>query len=322
MDLRLGVDIGGTNTCAGVVDSHGQVVFKDSFATRDYPCADAYADALSASIQKLIRLAETSLGIQSICWKGLGIGAPNGNILNGSIVDPPNLKFKGTTPLVAMLQQRLDLNSIVLTNDANAAAVGEHVYGAAQNYADFIMITLGTGLGSGIFVNHQLVYGNNGLAGELGHMTVVPHGRYCGFGRRGSLENYCSANGIRRTFFERMAERGAETSLDHLPVAAITAQLIAEAAQAGDATAQETMQLTGTMLGAALASVALFTSPAAFFLFGGPVQAGTILLDPLRRAFEHHLVPTYKESIEIIESALPPGEAAILGAAALVDQAD
>ena len=259
--------------------------------------------------------------MQSIGWQGLGIGAPNGNFLNGSIVDPPNLKFKGTTPLVQMLQKRLDLKSIVLTNDANAAAVGEHVYGAAQDYSDFIMITLGTGLGSGVFVNHELVYGNNGMAGELGHMTAVPNGRYCGFGRRGSLENYCSANGIRRTYCEKIAERGCPTSLYHLPVAAITARLISEAAQAGDATAQETMNLTGTLLGEALASFALFTSPAAFFLFGGPVQAGAILMDPLRRAFEHHLVPTYKKSIDIIESALPPGEAAILGAAALLDQA-
>ena len=322
MNLRLGVDIGGTNTCAGVVDSNGQVLYKDHFPTADYQDAAAYADALAASVRNLIQLTKTSLKSESICWQGLGVGAPNGNFLNGSIVDPPNLKFKGTTPLVAMLHERLDLESIVLTNDANAAAVGEHVYGAAQTYSDFIMITLGTGLGSGVFVHNKLVYGNNGMAGELGHMTVVPNGRYCGFGRRGSLENYCSANGIRRTFFERMAERGSATSLDHMPLAAITAKLIAEAAQAGDATAQETMQLTGTLLGEALASFALFTSPAAFFLFGGPVQAGSILLDPLRHAFESHLVPTCKNSIQIIESALPPGEAAILGAAALLDQAD
>lgn len=322
MNLKLGVDIGGTNTCAGVVNAQGQVLFKEHFATGDYQDADSYADALASSVKKLIHETEASMEMQSICWQGLGIGAPNGNFLNGSIVDPPNLKFKGTTPLVQMLQKRLDLKSIVLTNDANAAAVGEHVYGAAQDYSDFIMITLGTGLGSGVFVNNQLVYGHNGMAGELGHMTTVPNGRYCGFGRRGSLENYCSANGIRRTFFEKMAERGRPTALDHLPVAAITAKLIAEAAQAGDATAQETMDLTGTLLGEALASFALFTSPAAFFLFGGPVQAGAILMDPLRRAFECHLLPTYKKSIEIIESALPPGEAAILGAAALLDQAD
>ena len=316
--LTLGADIGGTNTRIGVVSPDGEVICTETFSTSAYSEAELYADVMAQAAEAAMLQAAEMLGDAEIEWAGLGIGAPNGNFHSGAIEEPPNLNFKGITPLVALMEARLDLPRIALTNDANAAALGEHIYGAAQNFSDFIMITLGTGLGSGIFVNNQLVYGSNGFAGELGHMTVVPNGRYCGFNRRGSLENYCSATGIRRTFFEMLAQHGGTSALDHKTIAEITAKDIADAAIAGDAISVATMDFTGRMLGEALASIALVTSPAAFFLFGGPVQAGDILLEPTRLAFEQHLIPTYKGTIQIVESALPPGEAALLGAAALL----
>lgn len=316
MIASIGVDIGGTNTCIGVVTPDGVVHDRAQFRTDEYIDGAAFADRLAEVVRALMTSHMAKAG--ECDWAGLGIGAPNGNYLSGSIEEPPNLRFKGMTPLVALLTERLDLAKIQLTNDANAAAIGEKIFGAAKDYADFIMITLGTGLGSGIFVNNQFVYGHDGFAGELGHISVIPDGRYCGFGRRGSLENYCSATGIRRTYFEMIAQRGGKTSLDHKPMGEITAKDIADEAYAGDPIAQATMDFTGRLLGEALASTALVTSPAAFFLFGGPVQAGDVLLKPTRVSFEKHLIPPFKNKIKIIESALPLGDAAIIGAAALV----
>jgi glucokinase len=318
MKLALGTDIGGTNTCIGSVTSEGKVLCKESFCTSDYHDGITYANRLAEAARAVMTQTESKYATETIEWLGLGIGAPNGNHLSGCIEEPPNLNFKGNTPLVQLLKDRLDLPKVDLTNDANAAALGEKIYGAAKDYSDFIMITLGTGLGSGIYVNDQLVYGHDGCAGEVGHISVIPEGRYCGFGRRGSLENYCSATGIRRTFFEMIAQLGGPTLLDNKPLGAITAKDISDAAYAGDNTAKATMEFTGRLLGEALASTALITSPAAFFLFGGPIQAGEILLAPLRKSFEEHLLPTFKNKIKIIESALPMGDAAILGAAALV----
>lgn len=315
MKQSIGVDIGGTNTCVGTVSADGTVHQRAQFRTDEYDNGIAYANRLAEAVREVMQ-GDTAIAADG--WAGLGIGAPNGNYLSGSIEEPPNLRFKGITPLVELLKERLDLPNIQLTNDANAAAIGEKIYGAAKDYSDFIMITLGTGLGSGIFVNNQLVYGHDGFAGEMGHISVIPDGRYCGFGRRGSLENYCSATGIRRTYFEMIAQRGGTTSLDHMPLGEITAKDIADAADQGDPIAQATMDFTGRLLGEALASSALITSPAAFFLFGGPVKAGEVLLGPTRRSFEKHLIPPFKNKIKIIESALPMGDAAIIGAAALV----
>jgi len=316
MKLAIGVDIGGTNTRAGIVSTDGEVLSSTEFRTGHYESGLDFADRLSNTILELKDNFEASN--ESCVWSGLGIGAPNGNHLTGCIEEPPNLRFKGTTPIVQLLEERLDFARIEMTNDANAAAIGEKRFGAAKEYADFIMITLGTGLGSGIFVNNQLVYGHDGFAGELGHVSVIPDGRYCGFGRRGSLENYCSATGIRRTFLEMIAQKGESTALDDRPLREISAKTIAEAAYDGDPIAVATMDFTGRLLGEALASTALITSPAAFFLFGGPVQAGDILLEPTRRSFEKHLIPTFKNKIKIIESGLAMGDAAIIGAAALV----
>lgn len=314
MKLTIGTDIGGTNTCSGVVNPAGEVLKKASFKTADYADAESYANALADSVRGLINEFEG----EDIEWGGMGIGAPNGNQLKGTIEHAPNLKMKGIVPLAEMLQTRLsELPVVKLTNDANAAAVGEKLYGAAKEYDNFIMVTLGTGLGSGVFVNGQLVCGDSGFAGELGHVSVIPDGRYCGFGRRGSLENYCSATGIRRTYFEMIAQRGGPTALDHIPVGDITSKQVADAANDGDPVCEAAMHFTGRLLGEALASAALITAPAAFFLFGGPVQAGGVLVDTTRDFFEQHLIPTYKGRIKIIVSELPPGDAAILGAAAL-----
>jgi glucokinase len=316
MNVSIGVDIGGTNTCIGAVTPDGVVHSRTQFSTSEFTNGTLFSDRLAESIRETITIHEAKSGPHN--WQGIGIGAPNGNYHTGSIEEPPNLQFKGITPLVSLLKERLSLKNIALTNDANAAAIGEKRFGAAKDYTDFIMITLGTGLGSGIFVNNQLVYGHDGFAGELGHISMIPDGRYCGFGRRGSLENYCSATGIRRTFFEMIAQRGGSTSLDDKPLGAITAKDVADAAIAGDPIAQATMDFTARLLGEALASTALVTSPAAFFLFGGPVQAGAVLLEPTRRYFEKHLIPPFKNKIKIIESELPMGDAAIIGAAALV----
>lgn len=318
MKISLGTDIGGTNTCVGSVSADGHVLYKESFPTADYSDASAYADRLAEAVRAVMTATASDSAHTHIEWSGLGIGAPNGNHRSGCIEHAPNLSFKGIVPLVELMQARLDLPTIDLTNDANAAAIGEKIFGAAQDYSDFIMITLGTGLGSGVFVNNQLVYGHDGFAGEVGHISVIPDGRYCGFGRRGSLENYCSATGIRRTFFEMLAQLGGPTTLDHINIGELTSKDVAEAAEQGDRIAKATMDFTGRLLGEALASTALVTSPAAFFLFGGPVKAGPILLDPVRKSFEQHLIPPYKNKIKIIESSLPMGDAAILGAAALV----
>jgi glucokinase len=318
MKITLGTDIGGTNTCVGSVASDGTVLYKATFSTSDYSDANMYADRLAEAVREVISETEKQQPQVQFEWLGLGIGAPNGNQRNGCIEQPPNLNFKGNTPLVQFMQNRLNLPHIILTNDANAAAIGEKKFGAAKDFSDFIMITLGTGLGSGVFVNNELVYGHDGFAGEVGHVSVIPDGRYCGFGRRGSLENYCSATGIRRTYFEMLAQLGGPTALDHIQVGKINSKDVAEAAINGDKVCKAAMDFTGRLLGEALASIALVTSPAAFFLFGGPVKAGPILLDPVRKSFEHHLIPTYKNKIKIIESTLPMGDAAILGAAALV----
>lgn len=318
MQLSIGIDIGGTNTKIGVVTHDGQVLQRAHFRTDAYAQAADYVDQLAEQCRGLMQAAEQKLGACE--WLGAGIGAPNGNSLNDSINYAPNLPFKGVVPLAELLNQRLALPCVRLTNDANAAAVGEKIYGAAQEYENFVMITLGTGLGSGVFLNNQLVNGHAGLAGEIGHMTLIPQGRYCGYGRRGSLETYCSASGIRRSFFELLAELGQPTLLDRQPIEAIDAKMISDAAQAGDPTCIATLERTAELLGQALASVALVNQPAAFFLFGGPLAAGPEFVAQIRSAFEAHLIPAYQGSIQIIPSALPASDAAILGAAALVQK--
>jgi glucokinase len=209
------------------------VLHKETFTTSDYSDGTAYADRLAEAVRAVISQTESQQPGVQFEWLGIGIGAPNGNHRSGCIEQPPNLNFKGNTPLVELMKARLNLPAIDLTNDANAAAIGEKTFGAAKDYSDFIMITLGIGLGSGVLVNNQLVYDHDGFAGEVGHISVIPDRRYCGFGRRGSLENYCSATGIRRTFFAMLAQLGGPTALDHLHIGKLNSKDVADAAEKG-----------------------------------------------------------------------------------------
>ena len=316
MILSLGADIGGTNTRVGAVTEDGKVVARIVFDTTVHREASDFADALVGGINTIMAQCEDLF--DGVEWMGLGIGAPNANFHSGSIEYPPNLNFKGVTPLVELVEARIDLPFIAISNDASAAALGEKFYGAAKNVDDFIMITLGTGLGSGYFVRGKMVHGHDGFAGELGHVTVIPNGRYCGFKRRGSLETYCSATGIVRTFFEMISIHNQSTLLDDVPIGKVTSKAIANAAAEGDFTANEVFEFTGKLLGESLASFALTTSPEKFFLFGGPVASGDLILKPTRKAFQEHLIPAYRNKATIEMSGLPLGDAALLGAAALV----
>ena len=303
MNLRLGADIGGTNSRVGAVNEEGEVICRRSFDTGSCETGADMADGIARCARDVIEAVEVESDKGGVTWAGLGLGAPSANFYTGTIEDSPNLKFKGVTPLVALLEERLDLPKILLTNDANAAALGERVYGAAKDVDDFLMITLGTGLGGGVFVAGKLVYGHTGFAGELGHITLIPEGRVCGYGRRGSFETYCSARGIVRTFFA---------------VGDISSRAIADAANAGDVLSQLTYEKTGEYLGKGLATLVLPTRPEKIFLFGGPVKAGDLLLNPTRKAFEQHIISQFAGKTTIEPSALEMGDAAILGAAGLL----
>ena len=248
---------------------------------------------------------------------GIGIGAPNGNYYNGTIEFAPNLDWKGIVPLVSMFKEYYNV-PIYLTNDANAAALGEMIYGGARNMKDFIMITLGTGLGSGIVVNGELVYGHDGFAGELGHVIVEDGGRLCGCGRHGCLETYCSAPGIKNTAIELIQESKIESVLRNYTIEELTSKLISDAARNRDEIALSSYEKTGKILGIALANSVAHTNPEAIFLFGGVTKAGNVLFDPIIRYFENNLLEIYKNKVKILPSKLAEGDAAIVGASALV----
>jgi glucokinase len=296
--LAAGIDVGGTNTKFGLVDQTGKIVFRDHVDTPDFAEPKDLAGALSKRIRAALNGAELA---------GIGIGAPNGNFFNGSIQHAPNLAWKGIVPLARFFEEHAGVRAL-LTNDANAAALGEMLFGAARGMRDFIFITLGTGVGSGIVVNGALVYGHDGLAGEIGHVIVEPAGRPCGCGRRGCLEQYASAGGLVATYRERTGDR--ETP--------VTAREIAERAQAGEAAAVEAFRETGDLLGLTLANSVAYTSPAAIFLFGGLAEAGSVLLDPVRLSFEDNLLGVYRGNVDIRLSGLAGSDAAILGAASLI----
>ncbi|HEX5133035.1 MAG TPA: ROK family protein [Candidatus Krumholzibacteria bacterium] len=296
--LAAGIDIGGTNTKLGLVDRAGKIVFREQVDTRTLTTAEAFADAVSARIRESLNGAELI---------GVGIGAPNGNFFTGSIEHAPNLAWKGIVPMARFFETRTGVRTL-LTNDANAAALGEMLFGAARGMRDFIFITLGTGVGSGIVVNGALVCGHDGLAGEIGHVIVEPAGRPCGCGRRGCLEQYASAGGLVATYRERIGDR--ETP--------VTAREVAERARAGEPAAVEAFRETGDLLGLTLANSVAYTSPAAIFLFGGLTEAGDVLLDPVRLSFEDNLLNVYRGNVDIRLSGLDGADAAILGAASLI----
>ena len=310
--LAIGIDIGGTGTKFGIVDRVGNVLFSSEISTRKHTDVNDFIDELHTELSKLI---DNVGGIGRI--KGIGVGAPNGNFYTGTIEYAPNLPWKGIIPLARMMEDKFKI-PVVLTNDANAAAIGEMMYGAAQGMKDFIMITLGTGVGSGIVANGKLVYGHDGFAGELGHTTVIPNGRlHEGTGKRGSLESYASATGVRLTTLEILEKSTEPSSLRSVPSDQIDSKKVYEAAIAGDAVAKQIFESTGTILGAALANFVMFSSPEAIILFGGLTKAGDLILKPTRESMEANLIQIFQNKVKILVSHLKESDAAILGASAL-----
>jgi glucokinase len=307
--IVLGIDIGGTNTKFGFVDRAGRCLADAAIPTRaDQPPGQMF-QRLHAGAMELLR----GLG-GSPRLAGIGIGAPNANYYKGTIEQPPNLSWRWVD-LKAELAPYFSV-PMAATNDANAAALGEMLFGGARGMRDFIVITLGTGLGSGIVVNGELVYGRSGFAGEIGHVVVDPDGRPCGCGRRGCLEVYASAGGLVQTAMELLAAGGAPSPMRG--IASLDARQVFEAAAAGDPVAIDAFARTGDLLGRKLADAVAFTSPEAIFLFGGLMAAGDLLFEPTRRALEANLLNIYQGTVRLLHSAVPEGKAAILGAGALI----
>lgn len=308
----LGIDIGGTNTVIGIVDARGAVIASASIKTAKHANIEDYIDDLYHEASRIIEANDAQDKIN-----GIGIGAPNSNYFTGTIVDGVNLPWPTPIPLARLVSEKFGI-PVAITNDANAAAIGEMTYGAARGLKDFIMITLGTGVGSGIVINGQVVYGHDGLAGELGHLIVKRNnGRLCGCGRTGCLEAYCSATGVARTAREFLEIRTEESSLRNLEIDKITSKDVYDAAINGDKLAQDIFEYTGTILGESLADMMTFSSPAAFILFGGLAKSGELLLKPLRNALEKNLMVCYKGKPKVLLSELKEADAAVLGASAL-----
>ena len=307
----IGLDLGGTNSVFGIVDARGNIVATTAIKTQAYPDFDDY---VKASVDALMPIIDTVGGSEKI--KALGIGAPNGNYYNGTIEYAANLVWQGVVPIAKKFEEALGI-PVIVTNDANAAAVGEFTYGVARGMKNFIMITLGTGVGSGIYINGQLVLGCDGLAGELGHLTVIPGGRTCGCGRKGCLETYCSATGVARTAREYLDKRDTPSLLRDIKPEDITSFEVYKAAVAGDELAKEIFEVTGSMLGEACANFALFCSPEAFIFMGGLTKAGDLLMKPLQKAYDEHVLSVYKGKAKLMLSGLKDSETAVLGASAL-----
>jgi glucokinase len=309
--VTLGIDIGGTNTVFSFIDFDGNEIKTAQILTRGQEPAENLVRRLHEAIQKNAAGLETQYEL-----KGIGIGAPNANYYRGTVEHPPNLNWE-IVPLVKLVQKYYHLPTAI-TNDANAAALGEKMYGAARDMKDFIVITLGTGLGSGIVIDNRLVYGADGFAGELGHTTVFPDGRLCGCGKNGCLETYASAGGLCRTALMFMAEETAESSLRTIPPRELTSEIIAHAAREGDPIAKKTFQYTGRILGMKLADAVVFSSPQAIFLFGGLVNSGKLIFEPVKKYMEHFLPPIFRNRVQLLPSGLQGKNIAVLGAGALI----
>jgi len=307
----LGVDIGGTYTKLGFVTEQGKVLVKAEIPTEAQKPAQNFFERLHAEATRLFQHIKTNYELA-----GIGLGAPNANYYKGTIEQPPNLSW-GYVDVVNTLKQWYKV-PIALTNDANAAALGEMLFGAAKGMKDFIVITLGTGLGSGIVANGQLIYGHDGFAGEIGHTIVVPNGRLCGCGRRGCLETYASATGICKTVVELLQASDVTSELRLVPVEKLTSKHVYEAARNGDKLALEAFEKTGYYLGFKLADSVAHTSPEAIILFGGLAKAGDFIFKPTKKYLEENLLGIFKNKVKLIPSGLPEGETAILGAAALI----
>lgn len=308
----IGIDMGGTNTVFGIVDARGTVLASGSIKTAKHADINDYIDELHAEITRLV---EANDAVDKI--NGIGIGAPNANYFTGIIEDGVNLPWPTPIPLADMVTSKFGIPCLI-TNDANAAAIGEMTYGAARGLKDFIMITLGTGVGSGIVVNGQMVYGHDGFAGELGHVIVKRNnGRICGCGRAGCLEAYCSATGVARTAREYLEIRKDDSLLRNIDISAITSKDVYDCAIAGDNIAKEIFEYTGKLLGESLADFVTFSSPEAFVLFGGLTKSGDLIMKPLKEAFDKNILGIYKGKVKILLSELKESDAAVLGASAL-----
>ncbi len=304
--------MGGTNTVFGVVDARGNVLSKSAVKTATHSDIKLYIDDLYAELSKLI---EAAGGNDKI--KGIGVGAPNGNFYSGKIEFAPNLPWKGQIPFAELMTQKFGIPT-ALTNDANAAAIGEMIYGAARGMKHFIMITLGTGVGSGIVIDGKLVYGHDGFAGELGHTTSVRNnGRMCGCGKTGCLETYASATGVARTAREMLDMSKEASLLRNIPADSITSKDVYEAAVQGDKIALEIFEYTGKILGEALADFVAFSAPEAIILFGGLSKAGDFILKPIVDHMNANVLPLWKGKVKVMFSELKEADAAILGASAL-----
>ncbi len=311
----IGLDLGGTNSVFGIVDARGEIKATTAIKTGSYEKAEDYVAACVDALQVII---EQVGGIDKI--KAMGIGAPNGNYYNGTIEFAPNLSWakNGVVPLAKLFSDSLGI-PVALTNDANAAAIGEMVYGVARGMKNFIVITLGTGVGSGIVVNGQLLYGHDGFAGELGHVIMVrgKEGRSCGCGRTGCLEAYCSATGVARTAREMLAKTDRPSLLREMNPEDITSLDVSIAAGKGDKLAKEIYEFTGKMLGEACADFAAFSSPEAFIFFGGMVKAGDLIMEPIKKAYEASVMNVFKGKAQFLVSGLDGASAAVLGASAI-----
>lgn len=309
----IGLDMGGTNSVFGIVDQRGTIIAQTAIKTQAYPDVNDYVTAAVEALQPALDVVG---GIDQI--RGMGIGAPNGNFYNGTIEYAANLLWKGVVPIAELFEKALNI-PVRVTNDANAAAMGEMTYGAARGMKNFIMITLGTGVGSGIVVDGKIVYGSDGFAGELGHFVVdhTGNGRQCGCGRKGCLETYCSATGVARTAREVLSKSDASSPLRELNADSITSFDVFQAAEKGDELALKIFEETGKLLGRSCADFATFNTPEAFIFFGGLTKAGHYLMDPLCKAYDDNIHPLFKGQAKLLVSSLKGSEAAVLGASAL-----
>ncbi len=308
----IGMDMGGTNTVFGVVDARGTVISKSAIKTGIHTDVNLYIQDL---YDEMIKLIDAAGGVEK--FKGIGVGAPNGNYYTGNIEFAPNLPWKGVIPFAKLMAEKFGIPA-ALTNDANAAAIGEMTYGVARGMKNFIMITLGTGVGSGIVIDGKLVYGHDGFAGELGHTTAIrENGRLCGCGKKGCLETYCSATGVARSAREILASSTQESLLRNIPVDSITSKDVFEAAMEGDEIAKDIFAFTGKILGQSLADFVAFSAPEAIVLFGGLSKAGDLIMNPIRENMEDNLLPLWKGKIKLFFSELKEADAAVLGASAL-----
>jgi glucokinase len=308
----IGMDMGGTNTVFGIVDTRGNVIAKSAIKTGTHTDVNLYIDDIYAELSKLI---DANGGLDKI--KGIGVGAPNGNYYTGNIEFAPNLPWKGVVPFAKLMAEKFGIPA-ALTNDANAAAVGEMTYGAAHGMKNFIMITLGTGVGSGIVIDGKVVYGHDGFAGELGHVNVMRNnGRLCGCGRSGCLETYASATGVARSAREILETSTKGSLLRNIPAESITSKDVFDAAMQGDEVAKEIFNYTGKILGEAFADFVAFSAPEAIILFGGLSKAGDLIMNPIKENMEKNLLSIWKGKVKVLFSELKEADAAVLGASAL-----